>query len=48
MPTPENKIKKIKKEKMDSVALPDKKKKKFSLKKKKNKNPQKKLKKIKV
>ncbi len=45
MPTPENKIKKIKKEKLDSVALPDKKKEKVQLEEEKKQKPSKEIKK---
>ena len=45
MPTPENKIKKIKKEKLDSVALPDKKKEKIQLEEEKKQKPSKEIKK---
>ncbi len=45
MPTPENKIKKIKKEKIESVALPDKKKEKIQLKEEKMQKPSKEIKK---
>ncbi len=44
-PTPENKIKKIKKEKLESVALPDKKKKNIKLKEEKKQKPSKEIKK---
>ena len=44
-PTPENKIKKIKKEKLESVALPDKKKEKIQLKEEKKQKPSKEVKK---
>jgi len=44
-PTPENKIKKIKKEKQESVALPDKKKEKIQLKEEKKQKPSKEIKK---
>ena len=44
-PTPENKVKKIKKEKLESVALPDKKKEKVQLKEEKKQIPSKKIKK---
>jgi len=44
-PTPENKIKKIKKEKLESVALPDKKKEKIQLKEEKKQKPSKEIKK---
>jgi len=45
MPTPENKIKKIKKEKLESVALPDKKKEKIQLEEEKKQKPSKEIKK---
>ena len=45
MPTPENKIKKIKKEKLESVALPDKKKEKIQLEEEKKQKPSKDIKK---
>ncbi len=45
MPTPENKIKKIKKEKLESVALPDKKKEKVQLEEEKKQKPSKETKK---
>ena len=44
-PTPENKIKKIKKEKLESVALPDKKKEKVQLEEEKKQKPSKEIKK---
>ena len=44
-PTPENKIKKIKKEKLESIALPDKKKKNIKLKEEKKQKPSKEIKK---
>ena len=45
MPTPKNKIKKIKKEKLESVALPDKKKEKIQLEEEKKQKPSKEIKK---
>ncbi len=45
MPTPENKVKKIKKEKLESVALPDKKKEKVQLEEEKKQKPSKEIKK---
>ncbi len=45
MPTPENNIKKIKKEKLESVALPDKKKEKIQLEEEKKQKPSKEIKK---
>ena len=45
MPTPENKIKKIKKEKLESIALPDKKKEQIQLEEEKKQKPSKEIKK---